>query len=84
MWEQGYENDQSYHCLRGDYVTMGISTRTRKDILKGRVCTWNIFMQFHNCNYDYVQIKNNFTGTIDEAKQFAENYLRNLKESIVI
>ena len=41
-------------------------------------------MQFHNCNYDYVQIKNNFTGTIDEAKQFAENYLRNLKESIVI
>lgn len=84
MWEQGYENDQSYHRLRGDYVTMGISTRTRKDILKGRVCTWNIFMQFHNCNYGYVQINNNFVGTIDEAKQFADNYLRNLKESIII
>jgi hypothetical protein len=84
MWEQGYENDQSYHRLRGDCVTMGISTRTKKDILNGRICTWNIFMQFHHCNYGYVQINNNFTGTIDEAKQFAENYLRNLKESIVI
>ena len=84
MWEQGYENDQSYHRLRGDYVTMGISTRVKKDILKGRVCTWNIFMQFRNCNYGYVLINYNFTGTIDDAKQFAENYLRNLKESIVI
>ena len=84
MWEQGYENDQSYHRLRGDCVTMGISTRTKKDILNGRICTWSIFMQFYNCNYGYVQINNNFTGTIDEAKQFAENYLRNLKESIVI
>ena len=84
MWEQGYENDQSYHRLRGDCVTMGISTRTKKDILNGRICTWNIFMQFHHCNYGYVQINNNFTGTIDEAKQYAENYLRNLKESIII
>lgn len=84
MWEQGYENDQSYHRLRGDYVTIGISTRTKKGIFEGRVCTWNIFMQFHNCNYGYVQINNNFTGTIDEAKQYAENYLRNLKESVVI
>lgn len=84
MWEQGYENDPSYHRLRGDCISLGISTRSKKDISNGRICIWNIFMQVHNVNYGYVQINNNFTGTIDEAKQYAENYLRNLKESIII
>jgi hypothetical protein len=71
MWEQGNENDQSYHRLQGDYVIMGILTRTKKDILKGRVCTWNIFMHFRNCNYGYVQINKAFSGTVDKAKQYA-------------
>jgi hypothetical protein len=37
---------------------------------------------FNDCHYSYVQINNAFSGTVDEAKQYAENYLKNLKESI--
>lgn len=82
MWEQGYVNDPGYYVLKGDYINLNISTRAKKGILEGRICSWNIFMQMHHCNYGYVQINNAFMGTIDEAKRYAEDYLRNLKESI--
>lgn len=82
MWEQGYANDPGYYVLKGDYINLNISTRSRKGILEGRICNWNIFMQVHHGHYGYVQIDKAFSGTIDEAKQYAENYLRNLKESI--
>ena len=39
-------------------------------------------MWFHNVNYGYVQIKRDFVGRLDDAKQYAENYLRELKDSI--
>lgn len=81
MWEQGI-NDQSFYQIKGRYFDMNISTRTKKGIEAGRVCTWNIYMWFHNVNYGYVQIKRDFVGRLDDAKQYAENYLRELKESI--
>ena len=70
-----------YHLTCGD-MELCISTRTKKDIEHGRVCTWNIYMMFNDCHYSYTQINNAYIGTVDEAKQYAENYLRKLKESI--
>lgn len=71
-----------HHCVDCDSLTMNISTRARKGIEDGRVCNWNIYMRIRNVNYGYVQINNQFSGTLNEAKQYAENYLRKLKEDI--
>lgn len=81
MW-QHRDNDLSYHYIPCECLDLCIATRTKKDIGMGRVCTWNICMVLRNVNYGYVQIKRNFIGTVDEAKQYAENYLSKLKESI--
>ena len=83
MWQQGYENDPSYHCIKRNRYTLGISTRTKKGIYAGRVCTWNVFIIFHFWHYGYVQINNEFVGTLDEAKQYAENELNKLKEDFL-
>lgn len=79
-WTMPYNYD--YHCIDCDSLTMNISTRAKKGIEDGRVCNWNVYLWIKNVNYGYVQINNQFTGTLDEAKQYAENYLRNLKEGM--
>lgn len=61
-----------------------ISTRTKKDVLNGRMCTWHIYINFHHLHYGYVQIDNDFVGTIDQAKQYAEIKLREIKEGIPV
>lgn len=58
-------------------VELCISTRTKKGIEHGRICTWNVYMMFNDCHHSYVQINNAFIGTLAEAKQYAENYLKN-------
>lgn len=73
-----------HHCVDCESLTLNISTRTRKGIENGRACNWNVYMQIKNVNYGYVQINNRFFGTLDEAKQYAENYLSKLKEDIPV
>ena len=70
------------HYVDCESLTLTISTRTRKGIESGRVCNWHIYMRIKGVNYGYVQINNKFTGTLDEAKQYAEQYLKKLKEDI--
>jgi hypothetical protein len=83
MW-QHRDNDLSYHFIPSDVLDLCIATRTKKGISAGRVCTWNICMVLRNVNYGYVQIKSDFVGRLDDAKQYAENYLKNLKENIPV
>lgn len=71
-----------HHCIDCDSLTLNISTRAKKDIEHGRVCNWNIYLWIKNVSYGYAQINNQFSGTLEEAKQYAENYLRKLKEDI--
>jgi hypothetical protein len=71
-----------YHCIDCDSLTLNISTRTKKDIEHGRICNWNVYMWIKNVNYGYVQINNQFIGTLDDAKQYAEQQLRKFKEGI--
>lgn len=82
MWRQ--MRNPSCHGIIGDCLSLFISTRTKKDVLNGRICTWNIYINFHHLNYGYVQIDNDFAGTIDQAKQYAENKLREIKEGIPV
>ena len=72
----------NHHYVECNSLTLNISTRTRKGIENGRSCNWNIYLWIKNVKYGYVQINNQFTGTLDEAKQYAENYLGKLKEDI--
>lgn len=81
MWKQ-INNNPSHHGIIGDHLSVFISTRTKKDVLNGRVCSWNIYMNFHHLHYGYVRIDNDFIGTIDQAKQYAEEKLKEIKESI--
>jgi hypothetical protein len=81
MWETTNRDRSWYHFNCGN-LELCIATRAKKDIENGRVCKWNIYMMFNDCHYSYVQINNEFSGTVDEAKQYAENYLKNLKEDI--
>jgi hypothetical protein len=74
MWEQGYENDQSYHRLRGDCVTMGISTRVKKDIL-GDGFVPGIFL----CNF-IIAIMDMYKSTITLPVQSMK--LNNLQRTI--
>ena len=71
-----------YHYIDCESLTLNISTRAKKDIENDRVCSWNVYLWLRYVNYGYVQINNKFIGTLDEAKQYAENYLRKLKEDI--
>lgn len=80
MWQHSI--NLSFCNLNCSNVELCISTRVKKGIADGRVCNWVVYMMFNDCHYSYVQINNAFSGTIDEAKQYAENYLRNLKEGI--
>ena len=77
-------DDLSYHYMPCDSLDLCISTRTKKGIDTGRICTWNICMVLRNVNYGYVQIKRDFVGDITMAKQYAEQYLKKLKEDIPI
>jgi hypothetical protein len=80
MWQHSANfNFCNFNCGN---LELCISTRAKKGIADGRICNWIIYMMFNDCHYSYVQINNAFSGTVDEAKQYAENYLRNLKESI--
>ena len=83
MWQQG-RNDPSFHYIERNHFRLGVSTRAKNGILEGRVCSWNVTIYFHHWNYGYVQINNAFVGTLNEAKQYAENELRNLKEDMEI
>ena len=80
MWQ--HSTNFNFCHLNCGNVELCISTRVKKGITDGRICNWNIYMMFNDCHYSYVQINNAFSGTVDEAKQYAENYLKNLKESI--
>ena len=80
MWTHSLNHD--FHNLICGNLSLCISTRAKKDIQNGRVCNWMVYMIFNDCHYSYVQIKRDFSGTVDEVRQYAENYLRNLKESI--
>ena len=80
MWTHSLNHN--FHNLICGNLSLCISTRAKKDIENGKVCKWIVSMVFNDCHYSYVQINREFTGTVDEAKQYAENYLRNLKESI--
>ena len=82
MWQQINNNNPSLHGIIGDQLSICISTRTKKDVLNGRVCSWHIYMNFANFHYGYVQIANDFIGTITQAKQYAEEQLKTIKESI--
>ena len=79
-WTMPHSYD--HHCIDCDSLTLNISTRAKKDIEHGRVCNWNIYLWIKNVSYGYAQINNQFSGTLEEAKQYAENYLRKLKEDI--
>lgn len=79
-WTMPHSYD--HHFIDCNSLTLNISTRAKKDIEHGRVCNWNIFLWIKDVNYGYVQINNKFEGTLDEAKQYAESYLRKLKEDI--
>ena len=83
MWQQGYENDPSFHMIERRYFRLCISTRTKKGVYEGRVCMWNVFINFYLWNYGYVQINNAFVGTLEEAKQYAENELNKIKEDLL-
>jgi hypothetical protein len=80
MWKHSINQD--FHNLICGNLSLCISTRSKKGITDGRICNWIIYMVFNDCRYSYVQINNEFSGTVDEAKQYAENYLKNLKEDI--
>lgn len=73
-----------HHCVQCESLTLNISTRAKKDIENGRICNWNIYLWLRGVNYGYVQIDNNFSGTLEQAKCFAEDYLRKLKEDIPV
>ena len=81
MWQQ-INNNPSLHGIIGSNLSVFVSTRTKKDVLNGRVCSWNIYMNFHHFHYGYVQIDNEFVGTLEQAKQYAEEKLRAIKEDI--
>ena len=80
MWK--HSTNQDFHDLICGNLSLCISTRAKKGIADGRRCNWIVYMIFNDCHYGYVQINNAFSGTVDEAKQYAENYLKNLKENI--
>lgn len=80
MWKQMH--NPGCHGIIGDCLSLFISTRAKKDVLDGRICTWHIYINFHHLHYGYVQIDNDFTGTINQAKQYAEIKLREIKEAI--
>ena len=82
MWQQINNENPSLHGIIGDCLSLFISTRTKKDVLNGRVCSWHIYINFHHFHYGYVQVDNDFIGTIDQAKQYAEEKLKEIKESI--
>ena len=81
MWQQG-RNDPSFHYIERNHFRLGVSTRAKNGILEGRVCSWNVTIYFHHFHYGYVQVDNDFIGTIDQAKQYAEEKLKEIKESI--
>lgn len=83
MWQQ-INGNPGHHGIIGDKLSLFISTRTKKDVLNGRVCTWHIYVHFHNFRYGYVQINNEFVGTLDQARQYAEEKLREIKEDISV
>lgn len=83
MWNHR-ENDWSFHYIPSECVDICISTRTKKDIETGRVCTWNIYLMFRNVSYGYVQVKRDFVGTVDDAKDFIEQYVKKMKEGMPI
>ena len=84
MWQQINNTNPSQHGIIGDQLSLFITTKAKKDILSGRVCSWHIYMNFHHFHYGYVQIDNAFIGTITEAKQYAEEQLRTIKEGIPV
>jgi hypothetical protein len=79
MWQQ---INPSLHGIIGDHLGIFILTRAKKDVLAGRECSWHIYINFSQLHYGYVQIDNAFIGTIDQAKQYAESKLKEIKESI--
>lgn len=84
MWEQTYQNDDSCHHIERNLFRLYIQTRAKKDILNGRTCIWNVYIHFLHWHYGYVQINNSFTGTIEQAMEYAETQLRELKEDIPV